>query len=375
MQQKLNAELQRFSVLLSQHRLEIVRGALNKLEEIGGKFPAFVQWLLGAVEVNNRGQIVSNTPLSQVPHRAFIHLWMVGWQAKQGDLRLQNIEMLDLRGIGVIEFPAVLKYAKNLSVLRLEGNPIHSLCSGICSVSIDQNQLHRFTFVEKEYASPLRVSVNFSGIPTKEDAYGSDIRKISKVVSIRISNPAVSELPGWIQDIETLEELQISGCRLSSLPDWIGDFPLLRRLEVSDQIGGVVPRLPSRLGRLVELEILKLENIGLRHLPEWVRKLSNLHSLQLGGNLLEDLPLWFAELSSLWQLWLPKNPFLSCPPVLRRMSSLREVGVYSLPDERGNSQKMFIEELKEARPDVTIFHCFYHHRVTVPMDFQRADSP
>ena len=62
MQQKLNAELQRFSVLLSQHRIEVVRGALNKLEEIGEKFPAFVQWLLGAVEVNNRGQIVSNTP-------------------------------------------------------------------------------------------------------------------------------------------------------------------------------------------------------------------------------------------------------------------------------------------------------------------------
>ena len=45
--QRIQQELELFSELLQDQRLDVVRKAVEHLEEIGGKLPAFIGWLIG----------------------------------------------------------------------------------------------------------------------------------------------------------------------------------------------------------------------------------------------------------------------------------------------------------------------------------------
>jgi len=355
LQQKLNQELEKYFGLVRDERLDVVRSTLQHLELIGEKFPAFIGWVIGEVWVNNRGQVDSDKTLEGVCHRSFIELWMIGWLAKNGNLWLREISELDLRNYGVNVFPSSFQYLENLRSLRLEGNPLLSLWSSVEQVSIDQHQLNRLALISSKLDVHPEVSLDFSGFVEDDSIPWDSLESISNdVVSLRISNPAMEEIPSWVQHFSVLRKLDLSGSKLTVIPEWLGEMNQLKVLNIGEQCHRNRVFLPDSLQNLVELQSLGLRRVGLSVLPEWIESLIALQSLQLYGNDLKQIPDWVRNLRFLNDIELAGNPLHEVPQVLCKMPTLEKVVLHLLPDENGFTQRHIAEELSARCPDIEI---------------------
>ena len=354
MQQKLNRELEQYARLLQEQRLDIVSKTLAHLEKIGDKFPAFIGWVIGTVNVDGLGRIEFDSPLNTAPHSAFIQLWMIGWQAKHGHLWLRHIAELDLRGLGIIEFPNTMKYLTRVKRLRLEGNPVYSLYSGIEWVSIDQNQIHRFAWICKRMEQPPEIAVDFSEYLGDESIIWSSLQDLCNVVSIHLRNPAVQEVPSWIRKVSSLRELQLAGCRIREIPKWIEELVHLQILNIGDQRHNDKIVLPESMGNLINLRSLGLSGMGLSSLPDCLSSLVRLKVLYLDTNQLDSLPLWMEKLQELQVLWLTGNPLKEFPRVLSLFPQLKQVALHLMADNTGYSQHNIALELKRCVPHIKI---------------------
>jgi len=354
LQQRLNREMEQYTKLLQEHRLDVVSRTLAHLETIGHKFAAFIGWVIGEVNVDNQGRIIAEGPLSNAHHRAFIQLWMLGWQAKQGHLRLRTIVELDLRGMGVVEFPSTMKYLTNLRRLRLEDNPVYSLWPTIEWVSIDHQQIHRFAWICKKLDSPPQLAVDFSGYLGDESIIWGSLQELPNIVSVQLNHPAVEVVPSWIRNLSALRHLDLKGCRINQLPDWIGELKHLEMLDLGCQLHQQKIILTSALGRLQKLRILGLSELNLSSLPAWMSSLSLLEVLYLDGNRLSSLPDWLEKLSKIRVLWLTGNPILKFPAVLQSLPQLEQVALHLLLDRSGHSQQFIAERLRLWSSEIQI---------------------
>jgi Leucine-rich repeat (LRR) protein len=352
--QKLQRELEQYSKLLQDQRLDVVRRTLEHLEEIGGRLPAFIGWLIGEVDINNRNQLVFNGPFSLSFHRAYIHLWMLGWLAKQGHLRLRKITELDLRDIGLIEFPPMIKFLSNLRRVRLEKNPVYSIWESIEQVTIDQNQIHRFAWIVKKMENSPDFIVDFSDYMGDETIMWSSLQELPNIISINFSNPSIIELPDWLRGIKTIQNLTLNGSRIQKIPKWIVEFTHLQVLEIGNQYSVDKFEFPKEMSGLTSLRYLSIQNLGLYEVPKWLRSMTKLEVLCLDGNNLQELPIWLQELQELRVLWVTGNPLDSCVETLLSIPNLEEVALNFFPDRNGVCQRDIAIELHGKRPEILI---------------------
>ena len=132
--------------------------------------------------------------------------------------------------------------------------------------------------------------------------------------------PKLTEVPQSITQLRDLVSLNLSNNALTSLPDWIGHFTHLKTLKVSNNRITVIP---EAICALQNLETFDLQSNQLATLPDGLSRLSQLRSLRLSHNMLEALPERLAGLAQLESLYLDSNSLNELPDSLGDLRRLR----------------------------------------------------
>ena len=85
--------------------------------------------------------------------------------------------------------------------------------------------------------------------------------------------------------------------------------------------------LPPEIGKLTQLEILRLHNINIEKLPAEIGKLNNLRCLWLQNNKLKKLPPELGQLNQLEYLDLKENKLKTLPTKIGQLPQLKGLGL------------------------------------------------
>lgn len=148
----------------------------------------------------------------------------------------------------------------------------------------------------------------------------------TKQAELDLSERHLLELPAEIGRLKNLESLRLANNQLSHLPESIGELTRLRTLHLASN--GLLT-LPDSIGQLTNLEQLDLRDNKLSALPDGICTLSKLRALQINVNRLRRLPSEFGQLSNLHELLLNTNAYLDIPKETWLLSGLRTLSIGS----------------------------------------------
>lgn len=134
---------------------------------------------------------------------------------------------------------------------------------------------------------------------------------------------------------------------ITKLPKNIGKLTNLQVLKVTRN---KLKTLPKSLGKLKHLKELDLSNNELNSLPNSVGKLNSLEVFKLAGNQLSELPQGFGKLTNLKQLYLARNRMRAFSADVSGLKNLQvlDLGINHLTTLPINLEKMSVGELNLA---------------------------
>lgn len=171
----------------------------------------------------------------------------------------------------------------------------------------------------------------------------SEIARAVNATSVSIAGNQLVELPESLRTMKSLQSVLASDNRLRELPSWIGELTQLRRLEVARNRIEALPPSLSGLERLEYLGaqgnlVGRLVTEGLSSLEKLLVSCNRvdridgdgppaLRTIDVGQNDLRVLPSWLGELSELQVMKLAGNPLVGLPPSLEGAAfSIVEIG-------------------------------------------------
>jgi len=120
----------------------------------------------------------------------------------------------------------------------------------------------------------------------------------------------LKHLPSRIGSLSRLKVLKVAENKLAKMPATITNLTELREVDMQKNR---ITMLPSTIGSLVNLKILLLQSNMLEVLPESLSSLVALERLNVSSNRLTNLPESFAQLVSLTGLYINGNRFERLP--------------------------------------------------------------
>ncbi|ONH97372.1 hypothetical protein PRUPE_7G186300 [Prunus persica] len=150
------------------------------------------------------------------------------------------------------------------------------------------------------------------------------IGKLSRLVSLDLSENRILVLPSTIGGLSSLTKLDLHSNRIAQLPDAIGDLLSLVSLDLS---ANDLTALPATFGRLVRLEELDLSSNSLPALPDSIGSLASLKILNVETNDIEEIPHTIGHCSSLKELRADYNRLKALPEAVGKIESLEVLSV------------------------------------------------
>ncbi|OIV93675.1 hypothetical protein TanjilG_16526 [Lupinus angustifolius] len=150
------------------------------------------------------------------------------------------------------------------------------------------------------------------------------IGKLSRLVTLDLSENRIMALPSTIGGLLSLTRLDLHSNRITELPDSVGD---LRSLVFLNLGGNLLSSLPASFSRLVHLEELDLSSNQLSVLPESIGSLVNLKILNVETNNIDEIPYSIGHCSSLRELYADYNRLKALPEALGKVQSLEILSV------------------------------------------------
>ncbi|XP_008242107.1 PREDICTED: plant intracellular Ras-group-related LRR protein 4-like [Prunus mume] len=150
------------------------------------------------------------------------------------------------------------------------------------------------------------------------------IGKLSRLVSLDLSENRILVLPSTIGGLSSLTKLDLHSNRIAQLPDAIGDLLSLVSLDLS---ANDLTTLPATFGRLVRLEELDLSSNRLPALPDSIGSLASLKILNVETNDIEEIPHTIGHCSSLKELRADYNRLKALPEAVGKIESLEVLSV------------------------------------------------
>ena len=135
------------------------------------------------------------------------------------------------------------------------------------------------------------------------------LRKLRELQHLAVSDNQLRELPSWLGELTQLRVLELARNRLEALPASLRT--LERLVYLGAQGNGLKELITDGLGSLEELslsknQLLRIDGSG----P------AGLRSFDISNNELRTLPSWLGELAELSVLKLAGNPLTALPPSL-----------------------------------------------------------
>ena len=244
--------------------------------------------------------------------------------------RLAKLKILELRENGLSTLPKSLSRLTCLERLDLGQNEISEIPEVIGSLTslkelwIDSNRIKQVPSIIGNLKNLLHLNLDLNHIDYISDEIGSckmladltmctnDLKELSEggiggldsLVTLKLDDNQISELPMTIGKLKKLEELFLSQNYHESLPPSIGLCRKLHTLNVDDND---IEFLPKELGSCISLKILSAHGNRLITLPAELDHISNLAVINLTANNIRHLPVSLTKLTKISAIWLSEN--------------------------------------------------------------------
>ena len=221
----------------------------------------------------------------------------------------QQLEVLEIKEVGIASFPELSVENKTLKVLVLRLN-------------------------------------NLSKLP-------ENIGSLSALQTIDIYNP-ITEVPASLMNLKQLENLKFEGAEFTDFPEQVFALPKLKSLIISQfDTKNKIKVLPDNFDRLPLLEELSLRNAALSEVPASVGRLPKLENVYFNANNLTKLPQALAENPRLTYVNINDNP-LDFKQFIKSIEKIQWKGVLYINNRNFTTQQY--EEVEKRLPRISVFY-------------------
>ena len=221
----------------------------------------------------------------------------------------QQLEVLEIKEVGIASFPELSVENKTLKVLVLRLN-------------------------------------NLSKLP-------ENIGSLSALQTIDIYNP-ITEVPASLMNLKQLENLKFEGAEFTDFPEQVFALPKLKSLIISQfNTKNKIKVLPDNFDRLPLLEELSLRNAALSEVPASVGRLPKLENVYFNANNLTKLPQALAENPRLTYVNINDNP-LDFKQFIKSIEKIQWKGVLYINNRNFTTQQY--EEVEKRLPRISVFY-------------------
>ena len=224
-------------------------------------------------------------------------------------IEAQQLEVLEIKEVGIASFPELSVENKTLKVLVLRLN-------------------------------------NLSKLP-------ENIGSLSALQTIDIYNP-ITEVPASLMNLKQLENLKFEGAEFTDFPEQVFALPKLKSLIISQfDTKNKIKVLPDNFDRLPLLEELSLRNAALSEVPASVGRLPKLENVYFNANNLTKLPQALAENPRLTYVNINDNP-LDFKQFIKSIEKIQWKGVLYINNRNFTTQQY--EEVEKRLPRISVFY-------------------
>jgi leucine-rich repeat-containing protein typical subtype len=221
----------------------------------------------------------------------------------------QQLEVLEIKEVGIASFPELSVENKTLKVLVLRLN-------------------------------------NLSKLP-------ENIGSLSALQTIDIYNP-ITEVPASLMNLKQLENLKFEGAEFTDFPEQVFALPKLKSLIISQfDTKNKIKVLPDNFDKLPLLEELSLRNAALSEVPASVGRLPKLENVYFNANNLIKLPQALAENPRLTYVNINDNP-LDFKQFIKSIEKIQWKGVLYINNRNFTTQQY--EEVEKRLPRISVFY-------------------
>ena len=221
----------------------------------------------------------------------------------------QQLEVLEIKEVGIASFPELSVENKTLKVLVLRLN-------------------------------------NLSKLP-------ENIGSLSALQTIDMYNP-ITEVPASLMNLKQLENLKFEGAEFTDFPEQVFALPKLKSLNISQfDTKNIIKVLPDNFDRLPLLEELSLRNAALSEVPTSVGRLPKLENVYFNANNLTKLPQALAENPRLTYVNINDNP-LDFKQFIKSIEKIQWKGVLYINNRNFTTQQY--EEVEKRLPRISVFY-------------------
>ena len=221
----------------------------------------------------------------------------------------QQLEVLEIKEVGIASFPELSVENKTLKVLVLRLN-------------------------------------NLSKLP-------ENIGSLSALQTIDIYNP-ITEVPASLMNLKQLENLKFEGAEFTDFPEQVFALPKLKSLIISQfDTKNKIKVLPDNFDKLPLLEELSLRNAALSEVPASVGRLPKLENVYFNANNLTKLPQALAENPRLTYVNINDNP-LDFKQFIKSIENIQWKGVLYINNRNFTTQQY--EEVEKRLPRISVFY-------------------
>ena len=273
-----------------------------------------------------------------------------------GNILLENlknfdfIEAIDLSECGFTEIPSVLLYMKQLKVLNISGNHIHSLPDDwghldLSALDISHNVL-------SEANSSIKCQKNLEVLVMENcnlKYFPCHVLELRKLRCLVLDDNPLGKLDLDAVQSNSLQLISLKSCLIpefcgSWLPhvhhinvgnNSIQDFPadLNRDITVLKLYGNQLDTIPDDLSLLENLNELDVSFCELKEFPSPILELKKLEHLNISNNFIRSIPQDITRLQ-LKMFHLGKNPLDKFPKFLYQFSALEKTDLSNCYLER-----------------------------------------
>ena len=221
----------------------------------------------------------------------------------------QQLEVLEIKEVGIASFPELSVENKTLKVLVLRLN-------------------------------------NLSKLP-------ENIGSLSALQTIDIYNP-ITEVPASLMNLKQLENLKFEGVEFTDFPEQVFALPKLKSLIISQfDTKNKIKVLLDNFDKLPLLEELSLRNAALSEVPASVGRLPKLENVYFNANNLTKLPQALAENPRLTYVNINDNP-LDFKQFIKSIEKIQWKGVLYINNRNFTTQQY--EEVEKRLPRISVFY-------------------
>jgi Leucine-rich repeat (LRR) protein len=255
---------------------------------------------------------------------------MKAFNLKAAQEHKERVTELYLHGLGLTEWPVLLRELPRLEVLCLSSNRLRAVPELLMAL---------------DHLEVLDLSGNcLQSLPPF-------LAKMERLREVNLARNEFARFPAVLGKIRGLQRIDLSGNRLLSLPQHLGNAAGLRALCLGHNR---IKALPEKWGDLERLEELHLEHNRLMSIPGWLAGLPALRTLNLAQNRLTSLPEKLGDLENLEVLNLGYNRLEALPGSISRMRELRRLwldhnDLGGLPEAMGNLPALRLLSCKHNR--------------------------